>query len=128
MFFTNEDKQFLKQFDDPAVWLSHALDLECTRMTEAGWIELGVCDHKPGVNNWVEKRGGLPNIVNRIAKHLVEKGMSCGHAIGTAINAVKKTCGTNDLNFPGIQHATAKTMAEYCGGATQWQAIKGGAG
>ncbi len=74
--------------------------------------------------NWVEKSGGLPPYIKRIAKHLQEKGMDQSRAIATAINVVKKACATSDLNFPGIQTVTAATKAKMCAALAQWEALK----
>lgn len=40
--------------------------------------------------NWVEKAGGLPRYIKRIAKHLKRKGMSESHAIAAAVNTCKR--------------------------------------
>ncbi|MFC1418724.1 hypothetical protein [Streptacidiphilus cavernicola] len=74
--------------------------------------------------NWVERAGGLPDFVKRIAAHLVSKGMTQDHAIATAINAAKKMCASGDTNLPGIQQVNAKSRAEACQASAQWQAMK----
>jgi hypothetical protein len=74
--------------------------------------------------NWVEKVGGLPKYIKRIAKHLQEKGMKQGHAIATAVNAVKKACATGDLNFPGVQHENAGSRAKACAAVAEWEEKK----
>lgn len=74
--------------------------------------------------NWVEKVGGLPKYIKRISKHLQEKGMDQGHAIATAVNAVKKACATGDLNYPGIQHENAGSRAEACADVAEWEEKK----
>jgi hypothetical protein len=74
--------------------------------------------------NWVEKVGGLPKYIKRIAKHLQEKGMTQSHAIATAVNVVKKACATGDLNFPGVQHENAGSQAEACAAVAEWEAKK----
>lgn len=40
--------------------------------------------------NWVEKAGGLPRYIKRVAKHLRAKGMSQSHAIAAAVNTIKR--------------------------------------
>jgi hypothetical protein len=85
-----------------------------------GKSELNV---KPGVN-WVERKGGLPPYIVRIASDLLEKGMSMGHAIATAINAIKKACATGDLNWPGIQQENLGSRAQACAAVAQWEALK----
>jgi len=74
--------------------------------------------------NWVEKVGGLPKYIKRIAKHLQEKGMTQSHAIATAVNVVKKACATGDLNFPGVQHENAGSQAEACAAVAEWEEKK----
>jgi hypothetical protein len=66
--------------------------------------------------------------IRRIANHLhQEKGMTIGHAIAVAVNAVKKMCGTGDVNFPGHQSVNAGSRAEACAAVASWEAKKAGA-
>ncbi|TBO56771.1 hypothetical protein EYS09_26210 [Streptomyces kasugaensis] len=74
--------------------------------------------------NWVEKAGGLPSYIKRIAKHLQEKGMTESRAIATAVNATKKMCRTGDLNFPGRQDVNPGSRAEACAAVAEWEAKK----
>lgn len=74
--------------------------------------------------NWVEKRGGLPKYVVRIAKHLIAKGFSKSHAIATAINVVKKMAASGDLNWPGKQNVNAKSRGEAVGAVGRWESMK----
>lgn len=74
--------------------------------------------------NWVEEAGGLPKYIKRIAKHLQKKGMTEGHAIAVAVNAVKKMCATGDVNFPGAQQVNAASRAEACAALAEWEAKK----
>lgn len=77
--------------------------------------------------NWVDKAGGLPSYIERIAKHLhYEKGMSISHAIATAVNVVKKMCAGGDLNFPGSQKVNAGSRAQACAAVAQWEKKKAG--
>lgn len=78
--------------------------------------------------NWVEEHGGLPPYIERIAKHLVEKGMPMSQAIATAINAAKKMAATGDVNFPGVQQVNAASRAEAIKAVAQWEALKARAG
>ena len=70
--------------------------------------------------NWVDDVGGLPTYIKRISKHLQAKGMAQGHAIATAVNAVKKMCATGDLNFPGRQEVNPGSRAEACKAVAEW--------
>jgi hypothetical protein len=75
--------------------------------------------------NWVERVGGLPRYIERIAKHLhYEKGKTISNAIAIAVNVVKKMCATGDLNFPGKQEASPKSKAQACAAVAQWEAKK----
>jgi hypothetical protein len=75
--------------------------------------------------NWVERKGGLPEYIRRIANHLVqEKGFSISHAIATAINAAKKMDRSGDLNWPGRQKVNPKSRAEAKGAVAHWERMK----
>lgn len=76
--------------------------------------------------NWVDKQGGLPSYVKRIAKHLKAKGMNKSRSIATAINVVKKMCrGGDKLNFPGVQSDVNKgSVAQACAAVARWNAMK----
>lgn len=89
--------------------------------------------NKKNKTNWVEKRGGLPSYINRIAKHLhTEKGMETGHAIATAVNTVKKWCSGGTVSSTKgpekSQHVTAATKAKACAAVAEWNVMKGTAG
>lgn len=75
-------------------------------------------------SNWVEKTGGLPQYIKRIATHLRAKGMTESHAIATAVNAAKKMCATGDVNFPGRQNVNPGSRAEACAAVASWEAKK----
>jgi hypothetical protein len=83
----------------------------------------GKLDRSPKAN-WVERKGGLPQYIERIAVHLNNKGMTISHAIATAINVVKKACASGDLNYPGIQHENAGSQAEACAAVAAWEKLK----
>lgn len=72
--------------------------------------------------NWVEKAGGLPSYIKRIAKHLEGKGMDKSRAIATAVNAAKKMCATGDTSLPGDQQVNAGSKAEACAAVAEWEA------
>ncbi|MGW1838567.1 hypothetical protein [Streptomyces sp. NPDC002067] len=75
--------------------------------------------------NWVEKAGGLPKYIKRIAKHLQgEQGYTESRAIATAVNAAKKMCSSGDLNFPGKQSVNPGSRAEACAAVADWEAKK----
>jgi hypothetical protein len=74
--------------------------------------------------NWVEKAGGLPPYIKRIARHLQQKGKDESQAIATAVNVVKKMCATGDINFPGKQQVNAGSQAEACAAVKSWEAKK----
>jgi hypothetical protein len=69
-------------------------------------------ERKPGgPDNWVEKVGGLPDFIERVAKHLhYEEGMTISRAIATAVSQCKKWC--------------AKGNAKACNAIRQWEQKK----
>lgn len=74
-------------------------------------------------DNWVERAGGLPSYIERIAKHLhYEKGMPIGRSIAVAVNACKRMCATGDLNFKGKQSVNPKSRAQACKAIAEWNA------
>jgi hypothetical protein len=76
-------------------------------------------------SNWVEKAGGLPDYIERIAKHLhYDKGMPIDHAIATAVNVVKRMCASGDTNWPGLQQVSPKSRAQACKAVAEWEAMK----
>jgi hypothetical protein len=82
--------------------------------------------------NWVDKAGGLPSYIERIAKHLhYEKGMTIGHAIATAVNTVKRWCQGGTVSktggAEGSHGVSAKTKAQACAAVAAWEKKKGGA-
>lgn len=83
-------------------------------------------ERSPGkADNWVEKAGGLPDYIERIAKHLhYEKGMTISHAIATAVNAAKRMASTGDLNFPGAQQVNPGSRAQAVKAVAAWEAKK----
>lgn len=47
--------------------------------------------NKPNKTNWVEKAGGLPRYIERVAKHIwQDSGYSVSRAIAAAVSQVKK--------------------------------------
>lgn len=89
---------------------------------------VGALNKSPKVN-WIEANGGLPNFIERIALHLVAKGMSDSHAIASAVSTVKKWCATGDVTqWAGIQVINAGSRAEACKAVAEWEALKARAG
>ena len=88
----------------------------------------GDLERVPGKQKWVDRAGGLPRYIERIASHLHnEKGMSIGHAIATAVNAVKKMCASGDLNYSGKQNVNAGSRAAACAAVAEWEKKKASA-
>lgn len=63
--------------------------------------------------NWVSKTGGLPEYINRIAKDLMDKGMSESHAIATAVNTVKKWARGEGGVKPDTRAKAAAALADW---------------
>lgn len=120
-----DDVVYMKALDETADRLfigRHLDDLQAIADDRRG-LRKGALNVQPGVN-WVKAKGGLPQYIERIAIHLVEKGNSISEAVATAINVVKKACATGDLNYPGIQHENAGSQAEACAAVAEWEALK----
>lgn len=64
---------------------------------------------------------------HRAAVHLVDKGMSVGHAIAVGTNAAKKLCATGDVNWPGMQNVNPGSRAEACASVALWESMKAAA-
>ncbi len=79
-------------------------------------------ERKPGKQNWVDKAGGLPSYIERIAKHLhYEKGKSISTAIAMAVNTVKRwSTGTNHNGGKLKPDTVAKAQAAVA----QWEKAK----
>lgn len=69
--------------------------------------------NKPGKTNWVEKSGGLPPYIKRVAKHIqADSGLSEGHAIAAAHNwCVKQAAKGNGEAAAAIAQWNAKAAA-----------------
>lgn len=75
--------------------------------------------------NWVEKVGGLPSYIRRIAKHMMAKGMTESHAIAAAVNTVKRWArGGKTAKHGGKTHVSAKTAAKAAAAVAEWEAKK----
>lgn len=86
-------------------------------------------ERKPGgPDNWVEAAGGLPDYIERIAKHLhYEQGMTISHAIATAVNTVKRWArkgGVVKYGDPNNKHVTTVTAAQAQAAVAAWEAKK----
>jgi hypothetical protein len=75
-------------------------------------------ERKPGKSNWVDNAGGLPDYIERIAKHLhYEKGMDISRAIATAVSTVKRWAA-------GGGQVSAETRAKAAKAVAEWEAKK----
>lgn len=84
-------------------------------------------ERKPGgPDNWVERAGGLPSYIERIAKHLhYERGYSISRAIATAVNTVKRWAKGGTVTKNGTtKRITAKTQALAAAAVAEWNAKK----
>lgn len=72
-------------------------------------------ERSPGDDdNWVERSGGLPSYIERIAKHLhYERGFPIGRAIATAVSRCRRWArGGGGVN-PDTRAKAAKAIAEW---------------
>ncbi len=68
-------------------------------------------DRKPGKSNWVDKVGGLPDFIERVAKHIhADSGYTISRAIAEAVAQCKKWCAAGN--------------AKACAAIKQWEAKK----
>lgn len=93
--------------------LGASKDLVALARTEVDSRSLPDIPNKPGKTNWVEKSGGLPSYIKRIAKHLQAKGMAPGHAIAAAHNTVVRWAAGGDGVSPETQAKAAAALAEW---------------
>lgn len=83
---------------------------------------------KPGNrDNWVDKAGGLPPYIDRIARHVFEKnsGRGVGFAVASAVNRVKAWCKGSNTSSRGntvSQNVSAATKAKACAAVAEWMA------
>lgn len=67
-----------------------------TLVVETKWDDHSSSTHrdvpnKPDKTNWIEKRGGLPRYIERVAKHIhADSGYSWSAAIASAVNVTKR--------------------------------------
>ena len=75
----------------------------------------------PGKQNWVDKTGGLPSYIERIAKHMhYERGRPIGQAIASAVATTKRWCSTGKNWNGGDLKPT--TRAKACAAVASWEA------
>ena len=86
-------------------------------------------ERKPGgPDNWVERAGGLPTYIERIAKHLhYERGFTISRAIASAVNTVKRWAHMGKVakyGDPNQKRVSAKTAALAAKAVAEWEAKK----
>lgn len=77
--------------------------------------------NKPGVSNWVEKAGGLPRYIRKIAEDLHAKGHDVGKAIQLAVGIVRNWA-------EGKGNVSAKTRAKAAAALAEWERKKASSG
>lgn len=77
-------------------------------------------------DNWVERTGGLPSYIERIAKHLhYEQGMTISRSIAVAVNTVKRWAKGGTVTSHGTtKRITPKTQALAIKAVAEWEAKK----
>lgn len=104
-------------------------DLPGFEGSELEALEKAVGAALPGLDrspkkNWVEQAGGLPDLIDRAARHLhYERGRPIGAAIATAVNWAKKGCSTGRA-FGGKVKVSSAAQARMCAAAASWEAKK----
>lgn len=110
--------------DDPMAQVVIAKAAPEDDLSPEEWEEVEKrADHKSSVHrgldrspkeNWVDKVGGLPSYIERIAKHLhSDRGMSISHAIAAAITVCRKWAAGGDGVKSDTQAKAAKALAEW---------------
>jgi hypothetical protein len=79
-------------------------------------------------SNWVERAGGLPHYVVRIARHVAAKGHTDTDSIKIAIATARKWCATGEVyQWPGIQMINLGRRSEACAAIAEWDAKRAAA-
>lgn len=73
-------------------------------------------DESPG-KNWVERGGGLPEYICRIARAIKRTGKTTGQAIAIAVSRVKKWAA-------GADNVNADTRAKAAKAVAEWEKLK----
>lgn len=115
LVLTGEDPSEVGGGVPEIIGLSVEDSTEVLRLTQI--LELGRLDRSPK-KNWVEKSGGLPKYIEKIAFSLhTKRGMTISRAIATAISRVKKwALGGDNVN--------ADTVAKSVAAVAAWEALK----
>lgn len=88
---------------------------------------MGVFNKSPK-SNWIERAGGLPKYIERIAVHVAAKGKSDSQAIAIAVSTARKWCATGEVHqWPGIQNINMGSRAEACAAIAEWDAKRAAA-
>lgn len=88
---------------------------------------MGVFDKSPR-SNWVERAGGLPKYIERIAVHVAGKGKTDSQAIAIAVATCRKWCATGEVyQWPGIQMINLGSRSEACAAIAEWDAKRAAA-
>jgi hypothetical protein len=73
----------------------------------------------------VDKEGGLPRYIERIACHIhFDRGEPIPDAIAAAVNDTKRMCSTGESNFG---HVHAAVQSEACSAVADWERMKASA-
>lgn len=88
---------------------------------------MGVLNWSPR-KNWVEKRGGLPPHIERVAVAIMARtGWDRQRAIATAINSDKRRTATGrERNFKKNPRIRGRKMPAIVAGIARWEAMKNG--
>lgn len=85
---------------------------------------LPTLDRHPESSNWVEKAGGLPDYIERIAKHINSTTKSISTSIASAINTVKRWAAGGTVLEHGGALVSKDTQAKAAAALAQWEAMK----
>lgn len=86
-----------------------------------GALRSGVAKHL----NWVDKEGGLPRYIERIACHVhFDRGEPVGEAIAAAVGDCERMCATGESNFG---HVHPQFQTEACAAVADWKRMRASA-
>lgn len=75
--------------------------------------------------NWIDKEGGLPRYIERIACHIhFDRGHTVSEAIADAVADCEKMCATGESNFG---HVHPQFQTEACAAVADWERMRASA-
>lgn len=105
-------------------------DCGCDELSTQGVVDFAVepsTDNHEEFANWVEKTGGLPKYIRKVADHLIARGMTESHAIASAVNTIKRWARGGSAAKGKKSNVKPDTIAKAAAALAQWEAMKAAA-